>query len=307
HTTAVYQGARAMCDTRAFILTRSAFAGQQRNAATTWSGDVASRWDDLRNQISAGVNFSMSGIPNWTFDIGGFALEKRYLNPSPADLAEWRELNTRWFEFAVFAPLFRSHGEEPYREIYNLAPVGSDIYRTLVWYDELRYRLLPYIYTLAADTYHRDGTIMRGLVMDFPQDRAVLNISDEYLFGPSLLVSPVYEYGARQRKVYLPAGARWYDFYTGKVFQGGTRIDAAAPLERMPVFVRAGAIIPMAPVTQFTGEKPDAPIPISYDEATGTLIIGARSGGFPHMPVNRTFKVRWISGPTDASSFDTEA
>ncbi len=338
HTTAVYDGARAMGDTRAFILTRSAFAGQQRNAAATWSGDVASRWDDLRNQISAGVNFSMSGIPNWTFDIGGFALEKRYLNPNAADLAEWRELNTRWFEFGAFAPLFRSHGEEPYREIFNLAPEGSDTYRTLVWYDELRYRLMPYIYTLAADTYHRDGTIMRGLVMDFPQDHAVLNINDEYLFGPSLLVSPVYEYGARQRKVYLPAGTRWYDFYTGSIYQGGTHIEAAAPLERMPVFVKAGSIIPLGPVTQFTGEKPDAPItlyvytgangafdlyeddgvtygyergefsriPLTYDESTGTLTVGARSGGFPQMPPKRTFKVRWISGPTDATKFDAQ-
>jgi alpha-D-xyloside xylohydrolase len=336
HTTAVYQGARAMGDTRAFILTRSAFAGQQRNAAATWSGDVASRWDDLRKQISAGVNFSMSGIPNWSFDIGGFALEKRYLNPTAADLAEWRELNTRWFQFGAFVPLFRSHGEAPYREIFNLAPVGSDIYRTLVWYDELRYRLLPYIYTLAADTYHRDGTIMRGLVMDFPRDPAVRGIDDEYLFGPALLVSPVYEYGARKRKVYLPAGTRWYDFYSGNVFFGGAAVDAPAPLERMPVFVKAGAIIPMGPVMQYTGQKPDAPltlyvytgangafelyeddgltygyergefsrIPFTYDEATGKLTFGARSGAFPHMPRSRTFRVRWISGPTDATNFD---
>ena len=338
HTTGVYQGARAMGDTRTFLLTRSAFAGQQRNAAATWSGDVASRWEDLRNQVSAGVNLSMSGIPNWTFDIGGFALEKRYLNPSAADLAEWRELNTRWFEFGVFAPLFRSHGEERYREIFNIAPVGSDVYRTLVWYDELRYRLLPYIYTLAAGTYHRDGTIMRGLVMDFPHDHTVLGINDEYLLGPSLLVSPVHEYEARQRKVYLPAGTRWYDFYTGNVFQGGTLIDAAAPLERMPVFVKAGAIIPLGPVMEYTGQKPDAPImlyvytgangtfelyeddgltygyergefsriPFTYDDTTGTLSIGARSGSFLHMLRNRTFKVRWISGPTDPVNFDAK-
>jgi len=339
HTTAVYEGLRAMGDTRAFILTRSAFAGQQRNASATWSGDVPSRWQDLRRQISAGVNFSMSGIPNWTFDIGGFALEKRYLQPTAADLAEWRELNTRWFQFGALVPLFRSHGEEPYREIFNLAPVGSDIYRTLVWYDALRYRLLPYIYTLAADTYHRDGTIMRGLVMDFPGDRAVLGIDDEYLLGPALLVSPVYEYGARKRKVYLPAGTRWYDFYSGTVFAGGETIDAAAPLERMPVFVKAGAIVPIGPAIEYTGQKPDAPvtlyvytgangkfelyeddgvsygyergefarIPFTYDDATGTLTIGSRSGGFPHMPGKRTFHVRWISGPTDAANFDAKA
>jgi alpha-D-xyloside xylohydrolase len=339
HTTAVYQGARAMGDTRTFILTRSAFGGQQRNAAASWSGDVPSRWEDLRRQVSAGVNFSMSGIPNWTFDIGGFALEKRYLHPTAADLAEWRELNTRWFQFGALAPVFRSHGEEPYREIFNLAPVGSDIYRTLVWYDSLRYRLLPYIYTLAAQTYHRDGTIMRGLAMDFPADHAALGIDDEYLLGPALLVSPVYEYGARQRKVYLPAGTRWYDFYEATVHEGGKVIEAAAPLERMPVFVKAGSIVPVGPAIQYTEEKPDAPItlyvytgangkfelyeddgvsygyergefsriPFTYDEGTGTLTIGSRSGGFPQMPIKRTFRVRWISGPTDASNFDAKA
>jgi alpha-D-xyloside xylohydrolase len=335
HTTAVYQGERAMGDTRAFILTRSAFAGQQRNAAATWSGDLASRWGDLRRQISAGVNFSMSGIPNWTFDIGGFALEKRYLNPNAADLAEWRELNTRWFEFGAFVPLFRSHGEEPYREIFNLAPQSSEIYRTLVWYDELRYRLLPYIYTLAADTYHRDGTIMRGLVMDFPQDRTVLGIDDEYLFGSALLVAPVSEYGARKRKLYLPAGTRWYDFYGGNVLRGGEWIDVEAPLNRMPVFAKAGSIIPLGPKQEYTGQKPDAPItfyvytgangkfelyeddgvtygyergrfsriPLVYDDAAGTLSIGARSGEYPNMLAHRTFNVRWISGPTDATNF----
>jgi alpha-D-xyloside xylohydrolase len=177
---------------------------------------------------------------------------------------------------------------------------------------------------------------MRGLVMDFPQDRAVLGIDDEYLFGPALLVSPVYAYGARQRKVYLPAGTTWYDFYSGDVFHGGESINAAAPLEHMPVFVKAGAIIPLGPKVEYTGERPDAPItlyvytgangafelyeddgttygyergefsriPLAYDETTGTLTIGARSGDFPRMQRTRTFKVRWISGPTDAMNFD---
>ncbi|HEU4654367.1 MAG TPA: TIM-barrel domain-containing protein, partial [Steroidobacteraceae bacterium] len=230
HSSGVYRGDRAADPAkRVFILTRSSFAGQQRTAAATWSGDVASRWDDLRNQISAGVNFSMSGLPNWTFDIGGFALESRYMKPSAADLDEWRELNLRWFQFGAFAPLFRSHGEFPYREIYNLAPEGSDIYRSLVSYDQLRYRLLPYIYTLAADTHHRDEIIMRGLVMDFA-DPNVRNINDEYLFGRAFLVSPVHEYKARSRKVYLPQGAAWYDFYSGERIEGGRSIDAAAPL-----------------------------------------------------------------------------
>ena len=175
HSGGVYEGARAARpDKRVFILTRSGFAGIQRNAAAVWSGDIVSRWDDLYNQISAGVSVGYSGLPNWTFDIGGFANEARYSTqkPTPADLEEWRELNLRWFQFGAFVPLFRSHGEFPLREIYNLAPQGSEVYESLVWHDKLRYRLLPYIYTVAADTYHRDGTIMRGLAMDFTDDTA---------------------------------------------------------------------------------------------------------------------------------------
>ncbi|TWB30205.1 TIM-barrel domain-containing protein [Nitrospirillum viridazoti] len=342
HTKAVYEGNRAANpDKRAFILTRSGFAGQQRNAAASWSGDVASRWTDLRNQISAGVNFSLSGVPNWTTDIGGFALEKRYSakNPKASDVAEWRELNLRWFQFGAFSPLFRSHGEFPYREIYNLAPKGSEVYDSLVWYDELRYRLMPYIYTLAADTYHRDGTIMRGLVMDFPADRQVWDINDQYLFGHAFLVAPVTDYRARSRAVYLPSGAQWYDFQTGKLYDGGQRIAADAPLKRMPLFVRAGSIVPTAPVTQYTGQMPDAPltivvytgadghfdlyedegttygyehgafsrIPLSFDQASGTLTIGTRAGSFPGMVQDRVINVRFVGPGAQAAPADFTA
>lgn len=337
-TKAVYEGLRASDpDRRAFILTRSAFAGAQRNAAASWSGDTASRWTDLYNQISAGVNFSLSGIPNWSFDIGGFTMEDRYHNPTPADLDEWRELNLRWFQFGAFVPLFRSHGEEPFREIYTLAPEGSEVYASLAYYDRLRYRLMPYIYTLGADASLRDGTIMRGLVMDFPRDARVRNLNDEYMFGPSLLVSPVYEYQARTRNVYLPAGPEWTDFYTGRRYGGGQQIDAAAPLARMPLFVKAGAIVPVGPAIEYTGQKPDAPItlyvftgsdgafdlyeddglsygyergeyariPLRYDEASGALSIGARSGRYPGMQEHRTFKVRWIApGAAAPADFD---
>ena len=340
-TTAVYQGSRkSYPDQRVFILTRSAFAGQQRNGAASWSGDVVSRWSNLRDQISAGVNFSLSGIPNWTTDIGGFALEPRYEKPNAKDLKEWRELNVRWFQFGAFSPLFRSHGQAPLREIYNIAPVGSDVYNTLAWYDKLRYRLMPYIYTLAADTYFKDGTIMRGLVMDFPNDTKVREIDDEYLFGPAFLVAPVTDYQARSRDVYLPAGSSWYDFYSGKRYEGGSTIKADAPLERMPLFVRAGAIVPVGPAIQYTNEKPDAPItlfvytgangtfslykdqgttydyehgafarvPFSYDEASATLTIGKREGSYPGMPAQRTFNIRWISGPTPtATDFEAKA
>ena len=181
HTGGVYEGSRQVSpDKRVFILTRSGFAGLQRHAAAVWSGDIASRWDDLYNQIGAGVSIGYSGLPNWTFDIGGFANEGRYstTKPAAADLEEWRELNLRWFQFGAFAPLFRSHGEYPFREIFNLAPQGSEVYDSLVWHDKLRYRLLPYIYTVAADTFHRDGTIMRGLAMDFVDDTAARDVRD---------------------------------------------------------------------------------------------------------------------------------
>jgi alpha-D-xyloside xylohydrolase len=257
----VYEGDRAANpDQRVFILTRSGFAGIQRYAAASWSGDIVSRWSDLKEQIAAGVGFSMSGTPNWTMDIGGFSLEPRYEKPGEKDLQEWRELNTRWFQFGAFCPLFRSHGQFPLREVWNIAPEGTEVYDTLVYYTRLRYRLMPYIYTVAADTYHRDYTMMRGLIMDFPNDPKVRDISDQYLFGPSLLVAPVYEYGARSRSVYLPAGTSWYDFYTGEKLEGGASVDAKAPLNRMPLFVKAGAIVPVGPEIQYTGEKPNAPL-----------------------------------------------
>lgn len=337
---AVYEGERRSStpDKRVFILTRSGFGGLQRYGAATWSGDVVSRWRDLYNQVAAGANQSMSGLPNWTFDIGGFALEDRYLKPNPQDLAEWRELNLRWFQFGAFVPLFRSHGEAPARELWNIAPPGSEVYDSLVAYSRLRYRLLPYIYTLAADTYHRDGTMMRGLAMDFSGDATARNVNDQYLFGPSFLVNPIYEFEARSRQVYLPAGTRWYDFYSGVAHKGGQKIEAAAPLARMPLFVKAGSIVPIGPEVQHTAEKLEAPItlyvyrgadgsfdlyeddglsyayekgefariPIRYDDASGALSIGARAGAFPGMVATRTFNVRWITpGESNAAVLDT--
>ncbi|MGH8201502.1 MAG: TIM-barrel domain-containing protein [Steroidobacteraceae bacterium] len=328
HVGGVYDGnLAARPNTRVFILSRSGFAGLQRYGATVWSGDIAPRWSDLENQIAAGVGFSLSGLPNWTMDIGGYQPEARYLDPNAQDLEEWRELNTRWFQFGAFCPVFRSHGQMPHREIYNLAPVGSAVYDTLVYYDQLRYRLMPYIYTLAGDTWLDDSTIMRALEMDFPSDPRVRDIADEYLFGPAFLVSPVYQYRARTREVYLPAGALWYDFYSNRTFAGGESVAAAAPLARMPLFVRAGSIVPVGPAIDYTGEKPDSPltllvytgadghfnlyedagtsldyqhgayatIPLSFERATGTLTIGPRSGGFTGMQQTRKFLIRWIS------------
>jgi alpha-D-xyloside xylohydrolase len=322
---------------RVFILTRSTFGGLQRYGSASWSGDLAARWDDLREQIPAGINLSLSGLPNWTHDIGGFAVEDRYARGDPEHLAEWRELNLRWFQFGAFSPLFRSHGEYPYREIFNLAPDGSEVQNSLIWYDRLRYRLLPYIYTLAADTYLRHGTIVRALIMDFPGDPRVRELGDQYLFGPAFLVAPVTAYRARSREVYLPAGARWYDFYTGRAHDGGRAITADAPLARMPLYVRAGAIVPVGPAVEYADQQLDGPItilvyrgadgafdlyeddgetyahrrgaftriPIGSDDASGTVTIGAREGGYPGMARQRTFHVRWIAGPSaDAADFD---
>ncbi|QUD88272.1 TIM-barrel domain-containing protein [Phenylobacterium montanum] len=339
HTKSVFDGERAESpDKRSFILTRSGFGGLQRNGAAVWSGDVVARWQDLADQISAGVNFSMSGIPNWTTDIGGFSVEHRYEKPNAADLDEWRELNLRWFQFGAFSPLFRSHGEFPYREIYNLAPEGSEVYDSLAWYDRLRYRLMPYTYTLAADTWQADSTIMRGLVMDFPADLKARDVNDEYLYGRELLVAPVHEYKARSRAVYLPAGTAWYDLYSGARHEGGQTIDASAPLSRMPLFVRAGAILPVGPVMDYVGQKPEAPItlyvyagadgafslyeddglsndyakgafariPIAYDDKVGTLTIGARQGRYPGMLESRVFNIRWITpGAPKPLDFDS--
>ena len=323
----VYEGSRrANPNKRVFILTRSAYAGQQRYAAATWSGDIVSRWSDMQDQIATGVNFALSGIPYWTMDIGGFAVESRYYDAKGETLDEWRELNLRWFQFGAFAPLFRSHGQYPYREIYNIAPQGHEVYNSLVYYDKLRYKLMPYIYSLAGKTYVDDYTIMRGLVMDFNNDEKVRNIGDQYMFGPSLLVNPVYAFKARTRNVYLPDGNGWFDFYDGTFYKGGQTITANAPLDKIPVFVRAGSIIPTGPDLQYTGEKPadkitlyiysgkDADfelyedegvnynyerghytiIPLHYDDATKTLTIGERQGSFNNMLTSRKFEIVWV-------------
>lgn len=320
----VYEGERKDDpDKRAFILTRSAFAGQQRYASVTWSGDIVARWKNFKEQISAGVNFSMSGIPYWTTDIGGFAVERRYENAKGEDLKEFRELFTRWFQFGAFCPIFRIHGQYPYREIYNVAENGSVEYNSMVYYDKLRYRLMPYIYSLAGSAYHDDQTIMRGLVMDFENDKDVLNVNDQYMFGPSLLINPVYDYKARERSVYLPKPSGWFDLYTGKYYAGGQKIQALAPLEKMPVFVKAGAIVPTGPEIQFiTTEIPDiltlyvyggsdgnfdlyedegtnynyengmfSKIPFSYNSSTKELTIGKRIGSFSGMKENRKFQI----------------
>jgi alpha-D-xyloside xylohydrolase len=323
----IYEGQRSTDpDKRVFLLTRSGFAGSQRYAAAIWSGDIGSTWRDMKNQIAAGVNFSMSGLPYWTMDIGGFVVPEKFEKPDSANLEEWRELNTRWYQFGAFVPLFRSHGQFPYREIFNIAPETHPAYKSFLYYDKLRYRLLPYIYSLAGAAYQDDYTIMRGLAMDFSLDTAVLNIGDQYMFGPSLLINPVDAYKQRSRELYLPECAGWYDFYSGKWYEGGQTIIADAPYERMPVFVKAGSIIPFGPSLQYTSDKPADTITLNvytgadasfnlyedegtnynyekgkytnilfgYNEQTGMLTIGKRKGEFDGMLKTRVFKITWI-------------
>lgn len=326
-------------DKRVFLLTRSGFAGLQRYSAATWSGDIGTRWEDMKAQIPAGLNFALSGIPYWTFDIGGFCVENRYARAKEGsdDLEEWRELNTRWFQFGSLCPLFRSHGQYPFREVFNISPEGHPAYNSMVYYDRLRYRLMPYTYSLAGFTYLKDYTIMRAMVMDFAGDPEVKNVGDQYMFGPSLLVAPVYKYKARTREVYLPSQCGWYDLYTGKYYSGGQRITAGAPYERMPLFVKEGSVIPVGPEIQYVDEKPAdtltlwvykgrdctftlyedegvnynyekgkySTIKFIYDNVNGELTICGRNGEFDGMLKERVFKIVWIDRDSPCK-FDPE-
>ena len=250
---AIYEGLlKEDSSKRVFQLTRSGTAGLQRYSTASWSGDIGTRWEDMRSQITAGMNYSLCGNPYWTMDIGGFCVENRYANAQRiydrtrvenADLKEWRELQTRWYQFGTFAPLYRAHGQYPLREVWNIAPADHPAYKSIVYYNRMRYRLMPYIYSLAGQAWLEDRIIMRGLVMDFTDDKVAREVSDQYMFGPSLMVCPVYEYGATSRSVYLPKGKFWYDYYTDSVFVGGQTIEADAPYERIPLFVPSGAIL----------------------------------------------------------------
>ena len=313
-TAAVYQGQRAAGDQkRVFILSRSAFAGSQRNAAAVWSGDVNPNWETFRRQIPAGLNYSMSGNPYWTTDIGGFTVA------NPDDPA-YRELYARWFEFGTFNPIFRAHGTRStnHNEIWSYGP---EMQKLLTRYDQLRYRLMPYIYSVAWKTTHEHYTPMRALVMDFREDPRVWNIGDQFLFGPSLLVNPVTEPGATSRHLYLPKG-KWYNFWNGESVEGGRATEVAAPLDETPVFVRAGTILPLGAPIEFA-QEPSDPIELRiysgangdftlyedegdgynyekgayattlfhWDDASRTVTIDERQGKFSGMPASRTFHI----------------
>jgi alpha-D-xyloside xylohydrolase len=234
----------------------------------------------MRAQMTAGLNFSISGIPFWGMDQGGFCVERRYVTAQQLydrtgqeneDLKEWRELQTRWAQFGAFIPLFRSHGQWPLREIWNIAPDDHPAYRSFVYYDRLRYRLMPYLYSLAAAVHFNHYTMMRPLVMDFGSDPNVFDIADQWMLGPSLMACPVSHYKARNRAVYFPADRQWYDLYTGKlILERGTdsatqivnrksssrKLSIGAPYERIPVFVTGGSIIPFGPDMEWSDEHP---------------------------------------------------
>ena len=317
-TGAVYEGQRAASDQkRVFILSRSGFAGSQRNAVTAWSGDIVSDWLSFRRQIPAGLNFALSGVPYWTTDIGGFVFG------SPTDPA-FRELFIRWFQYGTFNPVLRVHGTRKPDE-NELWSYGPDAQKILVSFDRLRYRLLPYIYSLAWKTTNAGYTPMRPLVMDFRDDVRAQNAGDEFMYGPAFLVNPVTEPGATHRQVYLP-GAKWYDFWSGATVEGAREVTADAPIDRLPLYIRAGSIIPMGPDLEWSTEKPADPIELRiyrgadgeftlyedendnynyekgvhatiglhWDDAKQSLSIADRQGKFPGMLEKRTFRVVFV-------------
>ena len=320
HTLGVQEHWKATTDRkRVFLLTRSAFLGQQRVGATVWSGDVYGTYWGLRHQVAAGLNFALSGYPYWTTDIGG------YWPPHDNPLADskYQELYARWFEYGTFCPIFRTHGHRPQNEFWAFDKVEP----ILIDYDKLRYRLMPYIYSLAWRVTSEDYTIQRPLVMDWRNDANTRDIGDQFMFGPAVLVSPVLQAEATRRTLYLPGSSAWFDFWTGATQKGGREIEADAPLGRIPLYVRAGSILPLGPEIEYADEKPAGPIelriyrgadgefelyqdagdsydyergahtiiPLHWAESTETLTIGERQGGYPEMPQSMQIKIVWVS------------
>jgi alpha-D-xyloside xylohydrolase len=365
HSQGIYEGQRRTTQTKRVVnLTRSSYAGQHRFGTITWNGDICGTWDALRRCIPEGVNFCAAGEPYWTVDIGGFFVDNNpdlwfwrgdylegcrgltaadALEPDPndtgcRDLGYW-ELYTRWVQYGVFLPMFRSHGTDAAREIWRFGEEGAPFYETIARYIRLRYQLMPYIYSLAAQVTFGAYTLMRAVALEFPGDLATHNILDQYLFGPALLVCPVtepmyYERGSqpiadvpKTRRVYLPAGQCWFDFWTDAVQEGGRMVVADASLEVIPVFVLAGSILPMTQVLEFVDQVPDAAYEIRvyrgadveftlyedagdgyeyengacafvkmlWSEASGELTLSARQGGFPELVEVREYSIVFIS------------
>jgi alpha-D-xyloside xylohydrolase len=317
---ATYEGQRGTDSSkRVLILSRSAYLGQQRYAAAAWSGDVKGDWLTFSRQIAAGLNFAITGLPYWTTDTGGFFHPRDQYTST-----DYNELLTRWFQWSTFSPILRIHGYTTETEIWKWLP---ETQTNLIAYDQLRYRMLPYNYSVAWKTTSDGYTPMRALVMDFPKDKQALSLADEYMFGPAFLVAPVTTPQATNRSIYLPAGTKWVDFWNGETVAGASVVNAATPLNIVPLYVRAGSVVPLGPVVQYAMEKPADPIelrvyrgadgqftlyedegdgynyeknafatiPFEWNEARQSLTIGKRSGKFPGMLPERTFRVVFVS------------
>jgi alpha-D-xyloside xylohydrolase len=339
HSKGLYKGwRRDIPNKRAFFLIRQSFAGEQRNAATLWSSDITCTFRSFKSQVPQGINACVSGIPYWTSDIGGYHYEWHAPDWSTP---ENRELFTRWFQFGTFSPIFRIHGKGERALFSN--NWDEKTRSIVIKYDKLRYRLLPYIYSLAGRVTQDNYTLMRSLAFDFAGDRKVYDIPDQYMFGPAFMVNPVTEQlytganagsGKTTRKVYLPKATTWYDFWTGKKYTGGQTLNAAAPIETMPLYVKAGSIVPMGPVMQYATEKPAddlelriypgangefrfyedendtynyekgsfAAFTLRWNDKARQLSISDTKGNFPGMLKSRTFRVVLVKGSHGADN-----
>ncbi len=357
----VYDHQRALTsEKRVFILTRSAFAGQQRYGANTWSGDVTASWEALRSQIPAGLNFSLTGIPHWNADIGGFYVDdyNRLSGDGSAVVNPlYQELYVRWLQFAAFTPMMRAHGTAAPREIYQFGQKGEPIYDALEKAIRLRYSLLPYIYSTAWEVSDKQSSFLRALMMDFASDKKVWDIRDEFMFGRSILVAPIVKAqytsevatsvdniegwspangsrgvtdftATKHTELYLPAGSSWYDFWTNESLAGGQTLSRESTIDLIPLYIKSGTILPIGPEVQYATEKrwdnielriyPGADgtftlyedefdnynyeegayteIPMTWNDRSQTLLIGARQGGYSGMLETRTFVVKMPDG-----------
>ena len=355
---------------RVFIMTRSAFAGQQHYGSNMWSGDVNSSWDMLRKQVPAGLSFSLTGNPNFNTDIGGFFCSS-YNTSGPASAPrnpQFQELYIRWMQYGLFCPVFRSHGADAPREIWQFGKKGEPVYDTIEKMIRLRYRLIPYLYSTAWQVTSNNESYLRPLFSDFAADKKVWDMTDEFMFGRSILACPILDPQYTEEKIirtnamtgwdrqsavdnsqltvdftamktatkYLPKGTDWYDFSTGKRYKGGQMVKLTTSLQDVPMFVRAGSIVPLGPVMQYVGEKtwddleirvyPGADgqftlyedegdnynyekgvystITFQWNDRTRTLTIGARQGSYPGMLQKRQFTLVLPDGTTKTISYD---
>ena len=356
---------------RIFIMTRSSFAGQQHYGSNMWSGDVASSWEMLRNQIPAGLSFTLTGNPNFNTDIGGFfcgSYNTKGSGSAPKN-PQFQELYVRWMQYGLFCPVFRSHGADAPREIWQFGEPGTPVYQSIKNLIDFRYRLIPYLYSTASQVTNNNFSYMRPLFSDFAADKKVWDMTDEFMFGRSILACPIVEAQYTQEKIvkedamtgwdrkeltvdsgqltvdwtetktatkYLPKGANWYDFWTGKLYKGGQNVVLTTRFDQVPMFVRAGSIVPLGPVMQYVGEKPwdnleiriypgaDAEFSLYEDEGDGynyeqgyysniiftwtdrtrTLHISARQGGYKGMILERKFTLMLPDGTTKTIDYN---